>query len=141
MDATLYKGPLFVTIGYFILYFIFILNILRVRLRLHKEFRAKGEKFDRYFSQSREMLAADRIQLNMLEHMPFFLTLMWLNAVFVSIEVSTALGAIYTLSRAAYPFLLKGRLGRDIPRRLLLSTFTGYAITFYFALSLILKVI
>ncbi|MFT6233578.1 MAG: hypothetical protein ACJAZO_004099, partial [Myxococcota bacterium] len=48
---------------------------LRTKSRLVAGYQSRGEKFDRYFGQDREMLASDRTQLNMLEHMPVFLAL------------------------------------------------------------------
>ena len=78
-----FTGPLLVTLAYVVLYYLLISNQLRVRMGLRRAYRARGEAFDRYFHTDREMLAADRYVGNMLEHMPTFLLLLWLNAVFV----------------------------------------------------------
>ena len=94
MDVAAFKGPIVVTLVYFIVYYGFILNIMRTRLSLHKKYQKEGKKFDRYFNQDRNMLAADRIHLNMLEQMPIFVTLLWLQAFFVSIETATIFGWI-----------------------------------------------
>ena len=95
--------------------------------------RAAGERYDRYASRHPEMLAADRVQLNMLEHMPPFLVLLWLQSLLVSPQSAAVLGGIYLLLRASYPVFLGSTLKRDIPRRLLLNTFAGYAVLTIFA--------
>ena len=41
---------------------------------------------------------------------------------------ATVLGWIYVALRASYPWFLGPRLGRNIPRRLLINTFSGYAV-------------
>ena len=137
MNAIEFRGPILVTAGYFLVYYVFLLNILRTKMRVFKAYKSRGEKFDRYFSQDREMLAADRIQLNMLEHMPLFLLLMWLHAAFISIPQATWLGGIYTGSRLIYPIIVGGRLGREIPIKITPITFTGYIINFYFVGALV----
>lgn len=137
MNAIEFKGPILVTAGYFLVYYIFLLNILRTKMRVFKAYKSRGEKFDRYFGQDREMLAADRIQLNMLEHMPLFLLLMWLHATFVSIPQATWLGGIYTASRFIYPIIVGSRLGREIPMKIMPITFTGYIINIYFVGALV----
>jgi uncharacterized membrane protein YecN with MAPEG domain len=133
VDIGIIAGPAWVTLAYVGVYYAFMSNLLRVKLRLHGQYKERGEKFDRYFGQDREMLAADRIQLNMLEHMPIFLVLLWLHAFVVSSPEATLLGGIYTGSRALYPLLLGTRLGRNIPLRILLVTFTGYIVLALFA--------
>ena len=141
MSAVEFKGPILITVGILLLYYAFLMNILRTRVRLHKKYRREGKKFDRYFSGDREMLAADRIQLNLLEHMPLFLTLLWLTAVFDSVDNATCGGRVYLVTRTVYPFLMKQKLGREIPKRILLSTFFGYAANIYFAVRLIMNVL
>lgn len=103
-----------------------------VKSRLIKEYSDRGEKFDRYFGQDREMLAVDRIQLNTLEHMPPFLALLWLNALFIGPRGATIGGALYVVSRLLYAILIGGRLGRSIRAKVLVATGTGYAILVYF---------
>lgn len=66
--------------------------------------------------------------LNMLEHMPAFLTLFWLNAVFVGTTLVSVLGALYVATRIAYPFLMGPEIPPRLPLRLLVSTYTGYAV-------------
>ena len=126
IDPKALAGPAWVTLLYIAVYYAFMVNLLVVKLQLHREYAARGERFDRYFTQDRRLLAADRTQLNMLEHMPVFLVLLWLHAFLVSTSEAAILGAIYTGTRALYPVLLRGKLGRDIPKRILLVTFTGY---------------
>ena len=133
-DVSAFAGPAWVTLAYVALYYLFIVNVLRVKLRGHRGARHTGEAFDRYFTRSREMLAADRAQLNMLEHMPVFLILMWVHALLVSAFEATMLGAVYTGTRALYPMLVGRRMGRDVPVRLLPITFTGYGILLAFGI-------
>src|SRR5215510_6802341 len=65
-------------ITYFALYYALNVHVLRTKRRLRREYRARGEEFDRYYTQDRRMLTADRCLLNMLEHMPPFVCLLWL---------------------------------------------------------------
>jgi len=140
MSARLYAGPLLVTLAYVAVYYLLITNQLRVKRRLRRDYQARGEKFDRYFNTDREMLAADRYVGNMLEHMPPFLALLWLNAVFVGPRGATFAGAAYVGCRAVYPFLMGGRLGRGVPNRILLATVVGYAVLTYLAVRLFVAV-
>ena len=133
LDLATQSGPILVTVTYVLVYYGFIVGfVLRAKIRLGKEYADRGEKFDRYFSQDREMLAADRIQLNMLEHMAPFLVLLWLNALFVSPTRATVVGGIYVASRLLYPFVIGSRLGRGVKAPILLSTVPGYGVIFYF---------
>ena len=127
-----YVGPAWVTLAYVTVYYLFQVNVLWVKQNLAKAYKARGERFDRYDASDREMLAADRIQLNMLEHMPVFLVLLWMHAVFVSPSEATVLGAVYTALRVAYPLVLGKRMGRRVPVRILPVTFAGYAILLAF---------
>ncbi|MGB0591844.1 MAG: MAPEG family protein [Myxococcota bacterium] len=117
-----------VTLAYLMLYYVFLLYGLRVKLKMLRECRARGEQFDRYNGDYPELRAADRIQLNTLEHMPPFLTFLWLHAVVVGASSAAVLGWLYVALRASYPFFLGRRLGRIIPQRLLINTFTGYTV-------------
>jgi hypothetical protein len=136
ISARTYAGPLLVTVGYVVWYYVMISNQLRVRTRLRRAYRARGETFDRYFSMDREMLAADRYVGNMLEHMPVFLLLLWLNAIFVGPRGATIAGAAYLAARIVYPFLMGGQLGRGVPTRILFATVIGYTVTTYFVVRL-----
>ena len=136
LHAPDYAGPIGVTVGYVALYYAFQINILRVKTRLGREAASRGERFDRYFSQDRSLLAADRMQLNTLEHMPVFLALLWLNAAFVSIESATLAGAIYVGARALYPFVMGARLGRGVRALIMLSTVPGYVVIAWFCAAL-----
>jgi uncharacterized membrane protein YecN with MAPEG domain len=140
IDNSTIAGPAWVTLAYVGVYYAFMSNLLRVKLRLHGQYKERGEKFDRYFGQDREMLAADRIQLNMLEHMPIFLVLLWLHAFMVSSAEATLLGGIYTGTRALYPLLIGHRMGRNIPLRILSVTFTGYIILTIFAVRIAISI-
>ncbi|HEY7370600.1 MAG TPA: MAPEG family protein [Polyangia bacterium] len=141
ISARVYLGPLLITVAYVVLYYLMFVNQLRVRLRLRRAYRARGETFDRYFGADREMLAADRTVGNMLEHMPAFLALLWLNAMFVDPRSATVAGAVYLGSRIVYPFLMGARLGRGVPTRILFATVAGYLVIAYFVVRLIVKAV
>jgi hypothetical protein len=134
--ATLPKGPVLVTVAYFAVYYALHLHVLRTKLRLRSEHVAGGEEFDRYFSRDRRMLAADRCMLNMLEHMPPFVCLLWLHVVFVGPLGATVAGSVYVATRAAYPFLLGPSMGTRLPSRLLVATYGGYGVLLYLAAAL-----
>ena len=137
LDAPAFAGPIAVTLALVGLYYGFMIHAARVKLRLARSYAKRGEKFDRYFGQDREMLAADRIQLNLLEHMPPFLVLLWCNAIFVGTASATVGGTIYVLARLAYPFLMGNRLGRSIQAKLLLATVPGYGVMLWFLVTLL----
>jgi hypothetical protein len=134
-----FTGPLLVTVLYFLLYYALVINVARVKGGLDREYRARDEKFDRYFSQDRRMLAADRMHLNMLEQMGPFVVLLWLHAVFVGPLGATVAGGIYVAARALYPLLMGATLGRGIPNLILVSTAPNYLVIVYFAGSLVLR--
>lgn len=134
-------GPTLVTLTYLLLYYAFMVNVLIVKIRLVKKYKKRGEKFDRYYGQDPEMLAADRIQLNMLEHMAPFLILMWLHSLLASSFEATVLGGIYILSRLLYPFLVKNSIERQIPMRILFSTVIGYLIILLMTIRVFFKII
>ena len=132
LSARTYAGPLLVTVAYVVWYYALFTNQLRVKTKLKRAYRARGEKFDRYFGADREMLAADRYVGNMLEHMPTFLLLLWLNAIFVDPLSATIAGAVYVGSRVLYPFVMGQRLGPGLPSRILFATVVGYGVVAYF---------
>ncbi len=136
-----FAGPLLVTVGYVVVYYLMIANQLRVRTRLRQAYRARGETFDRYFNTDREMLAADRYVGNMLEHMPPLLALLWLNALFVGPRGAAFAGAAYLVSRLLYPLIMGRRLGRGVPTRMLFATLIGYAVMAYLAGRLVVAVL
>ena len=131
LDLAHQTGPICVTLAYLLLYYATQIHIARVKLTLAREHRERGAQFDRYFGQDRRMLAADRIQLNMLEHMPPFLVLLWLHAIFVGPTGATIAGAIYLGSRLLYPVVIGPRLGRGIRAAVLLATVPGYLVLVY----------
>jgi hypothetical protein len=137
MSRQTFAGPLLVSVAYVLIYYLMISNQLRVRLRLRRAYRARGETFDRYFNTDREMLAADRYVGNMLEHMPAFLLLLWLNAVFVGPRGASFAGAAYVVSRLLYPFMMGRKLGRGVPGRILFATLIGYGVIAYLTLRLV----
>ena len=141
MSPRTFAGPLLVTVAYVVVYYLLIANQLRVKTRLRRAYRARGESFDRYFNTDREMLAADRYVGNMLEHMPPFLVLLWLNAIFVGPRGASFAGAAYVLSRLLYPFVIGPKLGRSVPSRILFVTVIGYVTIAYLAARLVVVVI
>ena len=140
-DAGPFAGPLVVTLLYVTLYYGTIFRISRTKPRLMREYRERGEKFDRYFSQDREMLAADRAQLNLLEHMPIFVCLLWLHAVFVSPTTATWGGAVYVAARVVHPFLIGSRLGREVRQSILLATIPGYLALAFLMVGIVIVVV
>jgi hypothetical protein len=139
-SAQVFAGPLLVTVAYVTVYYLMITNQVRVKTRLRRAYRARGETFDRYFNTDREMLAADRCVGNMLEHMPPFLLLLWLNAIFVEPRGAAIAGAAYVGSRVVYPFVMGRQLGKGVPTRILFATVIGYLVLAYLALRLVVAV-
>jgi len=131
MSIEVYQSPVVVTVAYTVWYFVLITYGLTVRVRLFRACRDRGERFDRYFNQDRELLAADRMQLNMLEQMPVFLVGLWLHAFFVSPTSAGLAGWAYLASRVVYPFLLGKRLDNTIPFRIFYATMPGYGVLVY----------
>lgn len=119
-------GPVAVTLSYLVVYYLTIVNVLRVKKGLSAEYRARGETFDRYATPDKRMLAADRIQLNTLEHMPPFLALLWIDATLVSAAHASVLGAAYLLSRCLFPFMVGRQLGQGAPDGIMRVTGIGY---------------
>ncbi len=126
IDPSPYAGPLVVTLLYVALYYWFQTRLIFLKARLTREYKERGEKFDRYFGADREMLAGDRVQLNTLEHMPVFLVLLWLHAAFVDPTSATGAGVLYLVARVAYPFAMGSRMGRGPRGAILLATVPGY---------------
>ena len=126
LDVHHQAGPIAVTLVYLLFYYALQLYQMRVENRLFREYADRGEEFDRYFGQDREMLAADRMQLNTLEHMPAFLVLLWTNAVFVGPRATAIAGCVYVIARILYPIFLGQRVGRQAPARIVVATYLGY---------------
>jgi hypothetical protein len=141
VSAQTFAGPLLVSVAYVLVYYLMISNQLRVRTRLRRDYRARGETFDRYFNTDREMLAADRYVGNMLEHMPPFMLLLWLNAVFVGPRSASVAGLVYLASRLLYPLMMGRQLGRGVPTRILFATMIGYGVIAYLTLRLAIAAI
>ena len=133
MDAATYSGPILVTAAYFGLWYALLLGLQRgTRYALRDEYAARGEEFDRYFGQDGRMLAADRAVINTHEQMGPFLTTMWMHAVFVSPHTAAALGGVYVVLRAIYPFLLGRSLSKTQSKRVFAVTGPAYLIVLYF---------
>jgi hypothetical protein len=123
------RGPLAVTIAYFVLWYVFLFGLQsRTKYRLKARYEQEGKVFDRYFGQDPEMLAVDRVVANMQEQMGPFLVALWLFAVFSTPTYATWLGAAYVLLRSAYPVLLGKRIDKLQSRRVALVTVPSYLI-------------
>ena len=128
-DFTALHAPtIWVTLTYIGLYYAFLAHGLVVKRRVAQQCRDAGQRYDRYRSQHPELLAADRVQLNTLEHMPPFLVLLWGQSLIVSPSSAAILGAMYVAIRATYPFFLGRALHGNFPRRVLFNTFSGYGV-------------
>ena len=130
--VTAYEAVIWVTLIYVLVYYALMVNGLVVKTRVARRCKEAGEPFLRYTGNYPEILAADRAQLNTLEHMPPFLVLMWLQAFIVSPDSAAALGSLYVAIRATYPFFLGTRLTRSFPKRVFINTFSGYLIFIVF---------
>ena len=130
------RGPVLVTVDYFLMYYAMLFGLQsRTKYRLKAQYKARGEKFDRYHGRDEEMLAADRAVANTHEQQGPFIAGLWLYAIFVDPQRATTLGTIYVVFRAAYPFLLRGsdgRLSKLNPKLVLVATLPNYLIIFYF---------
>ena len=124
------RGPLVVTVAYFLLWYSLLLRQTRTKYRLKARYQKEGKVFDRYFGRDDEMLAADRAVANTLEQMGPFLVSLWLFAIFASPAHATWLGAIYLVLRSAYPVLLGKRVSNVQSRRVAIATLPSYAIVF-----------
>ncbi len=131
-QLALYKGPVVVTVAYFVLWYYLLLVLQRgTKYKLLAEYAARGESFDRYFGQDGRMLAADRAVANTHEQMVPFLLAMWLHAVFVSQTAAAGLGMVYVVLRALYPVLLGKSLSKTQSKRVFFVTGPCYGIIVY----------
>jgi hypothetical protein len=128
-DLTQLRGPLVVTVAYFVLWYGFLFGLqTRTKYRLKARYQKEGKVFDRYFGRDDEMLAVDRVVANTHEQMGPFLVSLWLFAIFASPTYATWLGAAYVVLRSAYPLLLGKRVSMVQSKRVALVTFPCYAI-------------
>ncbi|MBK7864235.1 MAG: MAPEG family protein [Archangiaceae bacterium] len=134
-------GPLAVTLGYVVVYYLSMMNVLRVKTALSREYQARGETFDRYATHDKRMLAADRVQLNTLEHMPPFLVLLWLDATLASAPHASVLGGVYLLTRCIYPFMVGRALGGEAPRGIGRVIGISYLMLALFAVDLVVALV
>jgi hypothetical protein len=131
-EGVAFQGPILVTASYFLLWYFFLVGIQRrTKYRLQKEYAARGEVFDRYFSRDEQMLAADRVVINTQEQMVPFLAALWLHAAFVSSYYASLIGFLYVALRAIYPVLLGKRLSKMNPRQVHYVTVPCYVMVFY----------
>lgn len=130
-NPTQLRGPLVVTIAYFVLWYGFLFGLQsKTKYRLKARYEAEGKAFDRYFGQDREMLAADRAVANTHEQQGPFLASLWLFALFNSPTYATWLGAAYIVLRALYPAALGKRIAGTQTKRVALITGPSYVIVF-----------
>lgn len=130
-DLALLRGPLAVTVAYFLLWYSLLLGLqTRTKYRLKARYQAEGKVFDRYFGQDEEMLAADRAVSNTHEQMVPFLVSLWAFALFASPTHATWLGGAYVVLRALYPLLLGRRVSKVQSKRVAFVTFPCYGIVF-----------
>ena len=92
------RTVVWVTLAYFGVYYAILLYGLFTKRRVARQCEAAGEKFYRYSKQYPELLAADRMQLNMLEHMPPVLVLLWLRCCCVCALGNDTRGGLYARS-------------------------------------------
>ena len=123
-----FVSVIWVTLAYVALYYVFMGNVARVKMKVMRRCVESGERFERYIGNYPDLRAADRIQLNMLEHMPPFLVLLWLQAVVVSPESASVMGVVYVMIRALYPMFMGSQLKSNIPVRLMINTFASYGV-------------
>jgi hypothetical protein len=77
----------------------------------------------------------------MLEHMPPFLVLLWLNAIFVGPRGASFAGGAYVVSRLLYPFVMGQKLGRGVPNRIMFATVIGYGVLALLAVRLVVAAV
>ena len=138
-DLASLRGPLVVTVAYFLLWYCFLFGLqTRTKYRLKARYEKEGKAFDRYFGQDREMLAVDRVVANTHEQMGPFLASLWLFAIFASPRYSTWLGATYIVLRALYAIILGRRVSNTQTKRVAFVTFPSYAIVFIMLIGAVL---
>eukprot|EP01126_Amoeba_proteus_P012444 TRINITY_DN15125_c0_g1_i1.p1 TRINITY_DN15125_c0_g1~~TRINITY_DN15125_c0_g1_i1.p1 ORF type:complete len:154 (-),score=28.42 TRINITY_DN15125_c0_g1_i1:64-525(-) len=133
-----FKYPILTTFGYFVLYYLYIIQVIVMKFRLEKEVKEKWRsnhdkkdritlvEFVRAVKDHPRMYVAERTQLNMLEQMVPFLFGFWLYCLVVDPIVGSQLGMLYIVFRSIYPFFYGSWL---LP---LLSTGPNYVIILYF---------
>lgn len=131
-DIDTLKGPIIVTVVYFIMwyYFLFFLQF-KTKYRLLAKYKKAGKKFDRYFGQDEEMLAVDRVVINTQEQMVPFIMALWMCTIFVSSNIATWCGGLYVVLRFFYPILLGKKVYRKQSMRVAYVTIPCYFIIFF----------
>jgi glutathione S-transferase len=97
--------PSLVTLIALLLYLAVCINVGRARTRYG--IKAPATTGDPGFER------AFRVQMNMLEHLPLFLAVLWLFALFVDPAWGSAIGAAWIVGRALYA----EAYGRDVAKR------------------------
>lgn len=131
--AKIYKGPILVTVTYFVMYYGFLIYQSAMKHRLYYLEKQKEKSTDKkpsykeikYFSSNKWAITVDRTVGNALEQQSAFLCSLWLCAFFASVDSATFYGALYVFFRTLYPFVFP--LGGGW---ILLSTLPGYMLIF-----------
>lgn len=132
IDIASLKGPIIITVLYFMLWYYLLLFLQRkTKYRLKAKYQSEGKEFDRYFGQDEEMLAVDRAVINTQEQMVPFIMALWLYSIFVSPVVGTWLGGVYVALRTLYPFFLGQKVSKLQSKRVAFVTFPCYFIVFF----------
>eukprot|EP00929_Paragymnodinium_shiwhaense_P014464 TRINITY_DN12236_c0_g1_i8.p1 TRINITY_DN12236_c0_g1~~TRINITY_DN12236_c0_g1_i8.p1 ORF type:complete len:202 (-),score=39.43 TRINITY_DN12236_c0_g1_i8:304-909(-) len=126
-----FTGPVVVTLVYFVLFQVFMVNQINGKIKLGAGDPLKANRFD-YSNKYWEM--ADRSFMNVIEQTPQFLVSMWAFAVFCSAASAGRAGCVYLVARALFPvfWAVKGKWNLLIE----LSTQPCYAVINYFLVSL-----
>lgn len=138
-----FRDPIIVTVCYFLLYYVFLLRIPKIKFALMKSIRENwkkenpqgrlgGAELHRLMQLDPQMYEVARAQLNMLEQMPPFLFSFWLYVIFVDARIGAILGGVYTGFRAFYPFFYG-------TNALLLITVPNYLVILYFLFAVLFK--
>ncbi|CAM9353492.1 unnamed protein product [Hapterophycus canaliculatus] len=139
MDEAAIRQGVYVTAGFVSVFYACIVGQARAKHKIAASYRARGERFERYYNVAdKAMLAWDRIVGNLLEQAMPFLTLFWVNIGLAALGLTsytrvTVAGWIYVLFRALYPVAwLSGGGGRAGPRaKILLVTPVMYLVVIY----------
>ena len=134
-EEQLFHSVIRVSLGWALLYFIFLFFQSATKFRAHSQVRAQHKKNDdapawaaptlrevKYYGAGGDLgLLGDRTAGNMLEQSVPFLLALWLHAIFVAPSTAARIGWCWLLSRAVYPVCFRA----GVPW-LFISTLPGY---------------
>jgi hypothetical protein len=101
---------------------------------VHQPQYVSFKKIKYYNNDDKLAIISDRTVGNFLEFAWFFLSLLWIHALFVDPTKSFRLAAIYTFCRSYYPFVF----AKGLPY-ILFSTIPNYLVGLYMAYEIITK--